>query len=145
MWSFNFLHECFHGYTLRALFVNSVYIQDEHKVFPWLQTFITRKLRGIKIYFLWKWVGSDLYILYGRTEALNIVQVWKWKLCNYLGGISMPGICTFCTAELKHLILSKCENGSYVITWVVSQCLAFVISLYLCVCGFSVPSIDYSF
>ena len=25
-----------------------VYIQGEHKVFPWLQTFITRKLRGIK-------------------------------------------------------------------------------------------------
>jgi len=25
-------------------------IQGEHKVFPWLQTFITRKLRGIQIY-----------------------------------------------------------------------------------------------
>ena len=25
-------------------------IQGEHKVFPWLQTFITRKLRGIKTY-----------------------------------------------------------------------------------------------
>ena len=24
------------------------YIQGEHKVFPWLQTFITRKLRGIQ-------------------------------------------------------------------------------------------------
>jgi hypothetical protein len=27
-------------------------IQGEHKFFPWLQTFITRKLRGIQIYFL---------------------------------------------------------------------------------------------
>jgi len=27
-------------------------IQGEHKVFPWLQTFITRKLLGIKTYFL---------------------------------------------------------------------------------------------
>jgi len=26
-------------------------IQGEHKVFPWLQTFITRKLRGIRTYF----------------------------------------------------------------------------------------------
>jgi len=26
-------------------------IQGEHKVFPWLQTFVTRKLRGIQIYF----------------------------------------------------------------------------------------------
>ena len=27
-------------------------VQGEHKVFPWLQTFITRKLRGIQTYFL---------------------------------------------------------------------------------------------
>jgi len=27
------------------------YLQGEHKVFPWLQTFITRKLRGIQTYF----------------------------------------------------------------------------------------------
>jgi len=26
-------------------------IQGEHKVFPWLQTFITRKLRGIQFFF----------------------------------------------------------------------------------------------
>jgi len=26
-------------------------IQGEHKVFPWLQTFITRKLHGIQTYF----------------------------------------------------------------------------------------------
>jgi len=26
-------------------------IQGEHKVFPWLQTFIARKLRGIQTYF----------------------------------------------------------------------------------------------
>ena len=28
----------------------SILIQGEHKVFPWLQTFIARKLRGIQIY-----------------------------------------------------------------------------------------------
>jgi len=27
-------------------------VQDEHKVFPWLRTFITRKLRGLQTYFL---------------------------------------------------------------------------------------------
>jgi hypothetical protein len=27
-------------------------MQGEHKVFPYLQTFITRKLRGIQTYFL---------------------------------------------------------------------------------------------
>jgi len=26
-------------------------VQGEHKVFPWLQTFITRKLCGIQTYF----------------------------------------------------------------------------------------------
>jgi hypothetical protein len=26
-------------------------VQGEHKVFPWLQTFITRKLHGIQTYF----------------------------------------------------------------------------------------------
>jgi hypothetical protein len=25
-------------------------VQGEHKVFPWLQTFITRKIRGIQTY-----------------------------------------------------------------------------------------------
>jgi len=33
--------------SLHMLFV----IQGENKVFPWLQTFITRKLRGIQTYF----------------------------------------------------------------------------------------------
>jgi len=28
-----------------------IYAQGEHKVFPWSQTFITRKLRGIQTYF----------------------------------------------------------------------------------------------
>jgi len=29
-------------------------IQGEHKVFPWLQTFVTRKLRGIQTYFFFQ-------------------------------------------------------------------------------------------
>jgi hypothetical protein len=66
----NFLHASFHGYTLRALFVNAVYV-------------------------VWNGVGSDLYMPYGRIKALNIVQVWKWKWCNYVGGMSMPCIHNF--------------------------------------------------
>ena len=31
--------------------IGNTIIQGEHKVFPWLQTFITRKLRGIQTYF----------------------------------------------------------------------------------------------
>jgi len=30
---------------------NDEKVQGEHKVFPWLQIFITRKLRGIQTYF----------------------------------------------------------------------------------------------
>jgi len=39
------------------------YIQGEHKVFPWLQTFVTRKLRGIQTYFFFtiKLVSKILY------------------------------------------------------------------------------------
>ena len=33
-----------------SLRYNSLKIQGEHKIFPWLQTFITRKLRGIQTY-----------------------------------------------------------------------------------------------
>jgi len=29
-------------------------IQSEHKVFPWLQAFIARKLRGMQTYFFFK-------------------------------------------------------------------------------------------
>ena len=38
------------GCTLLTLYN----IQGEHKVFPWLQTFLTRKLRGIQTYFFFK-------------------------------------------------------------------------------------------
>jgi hypothetical protein len=34
--------------TGKAVLVHTTNVQDEHKVFPWLQTFITRKLRGIQ-------------------------------------------------------------------------------------------------
>jgi len=48
---------CFRGRGvefLKAIEVkgeHKVYIQGEHKFFPLLQTFITRKLRGIQTYF----------------------------------------------------------------------------------------------
>ena len=35
---------------LQENYVEYKHIQGEHKVFPWLQTFITRKLRGIQTY-----------------------------------------------------------------------------------------------
>jgi hypothetical protein len=35
-----------------AILSHRLDIQSEHKVFPWLQTFITRKLHGIQTYFL---------------------------------------------------------------------------------------------
>ena len=35
-------------------FLRNIEIQGDHKVFPWLQTFITRKLRGIQTYFFFK-------------------------------------------------------------------------------------------
>jgi hypothetical protein len=33
------------------------YMQGEHKVFPWLQTFITRKLSGIQKEHMLKWTN----------------------------------------------------------------------------------------
>jgi hypothetical protein len=38
----------------------------------------------------------------------------EYKYISYESGVEV--ICTFCTAELKHLMLSKCENGSDVFT-----------------------------
>jgi len=32
-------------------------IQGKHKVFPWLQTFITRKLRGLQTYFFYHYLS----------------------------------------------------------------------------------------
>jgi len=36
---------------IQLLKTGGEFIQGEHKVFPWLQIFITRKLRGIQIFF----------------------------------------------------------------------------------------------
>ena len=42
--------------TKRKIFkkgrITSINLQGEHKIFPWMQTFITRKLRGTQTYFL---------------------------------------------------------------------------------------------
>jgi hypothetical protein len=42
--------EWLHFLQISAFFKN-LNVQGEHKVFPWLQTFITRKLHGIQTYF----------------------------------------------------------------------------------------------
>jgi hypothetical protein len=52
------------GCVSRKLLSSSSEIQGEHNFFPWLQTFITRKLRGIQTYFvlpLFKIVSKILY------------------------------------------------------------------------------------
>jgi len=52
-------------------------IQDEHKVFPWLQTFITGKLRGIQTYFL------PLFKLVSKKTSRVELHFEKKKLCLY--------------------------------------------------------------
>ena len=49
-------------------------IQSEHKIFPWLQTVTTRKLRGIQFFFLplLKLVSKILYELSYISEKKNI-------------------------------------------------------------------------
>jgi len=39
-------------------------LQGEHKVFPWLQTFITRKLRGIHTYFFFSKCNSTQEVFF---------------------------------------------------------------------------------
>jgi len=43
-------------------------LHGEHKVFPWLQTFITRKLRGIKIYFFFSKRNSTQEVFFFTTH-----------------------------------------------------------------------------
>jgi len=54
----------------RLVFSN---IQGEHKVFPWLQTFVTRKLRGIQTYFL------SLFKLVSKKTLLELSYNLKKK------------------------------------------------------------------
>jgi hypothetical protein len=49
---FSFLNVIITYVCLASLSAKLSDIQGEHKVFPWLQTFITRKLRGIQTFFL---------------------------------------------------------------------------------------------
>ena len=54
-------------------------LHGEHKVFPWLQTFITRKLRGIKTFFF-----------------QNVTQLKKFFFYNKLAHFNL---CSFCCTE----------------------------------------------
>ena len=73
-------------------------IQDEHKVFPWLQTFITRKLCGIQIY-----IFLPLFKLVSKTLChMFIVMLQKYvciprsflviNVCNQGKNLSSPCI-----------------------------------------------------
>jgi hypothetical protein len=59
---------CCHRVSTQLQLTN---IQGEHKVFPWLQIFITRKLLGIQTYFL------PLFKLVSKKNFLVWVTFWK--------------------------------------------------------------------
>ena len=44
------------------LFGFTTEIQGEHKVFPLLQTFISRKLRGIQTFFFFKYNSTEVFL-----------------------------------------------------------------------------------
>jgi len=52
-------------------------LQGEHKVFPSLQTFITRKLPGIQTYFL------PLLKLVSKKKLFELSYILKKKICLY--------------------------------------------------------------
>jgi len=66
--------------VIDGIFLSSFNIQGEHKVFPWLQTFITRKLRGIQTFFF-----------------LPLFKLVSKILCNAY--ISKKNICLYSTCS----------------------------------------------
>jgi hypothetical protein len=76
-------------YTINNL--SFIYIQGEHKVFPWLQTFITRKPRGIQTY---------IYIFQ------NVTQLKKF-FYNTLVHFNM---CSFCIPH-SFLVINVSNQG----------------------------------
>jgi len=54
-------------------------LQGEHKVFPWLQTFITRKLREYFYLPLIKIVSKILYHVFIVMLQLHNLLVSKWR------------------------------------------------------------------
>ena len=65
-------------------------IQGEHKIFPWLQTFITRKLRGIQTYFFFQ----------------NVTQLKKF----FYNTLVHFNVCSFC-CNCSFLIINVCNRG----------------------------------
>jgi len=55
-------------------------IQGEHKVFPWLQTFITRKLRGIQTHFFFSKCNSTQEVFYNFFYN-TLVHLVKKYVC----------------------------------------------------------------
>ena len=61
-------------------YLKVVNIQGEHKVFPWLQTFITKKLREIQTYFLplFKLVSKILSCVHCNIRFLDVTFPNRW-------------------------------------------------------------------
>ena len=60
---FKYMYKNPYQYALVKIFekLDCMYIQGDHKVFPWLQAFVTRKLRGIQFFFPLKLFCKILY------------------------------------------------------------------------------------
>ena len=65
-------------WTKHSITLSELHVQGEHKVFPWLQTFITRKLREIQTYIFF----YNFYHCVVKRNFLSWVTVWK-KICLY--------------------------------------------------------------
>ena len=78
----------------------NINIQGVHKVFPWLQTFITRKLRGMQTYFFSKCNSTQEVFFYNTLVHFNMCS-WCWfvsflviNVCNQGKTLCWPCIRT---------------------------------------------------
>jgi hypothetical protein len=71
--------------------------------------------------------------------------VYTAQISNLPFGSQIHQICTLCATKIKHLKSVKSETESDVSVQLVSSFQSFVISLYLSVCGFSLPSTNYNY
>ena len=75
-------------------------IQSEHKVFPWLQTFITRKLRGIKTYIFFN--VTQLKKFFYNTSV-------NFNMCSFCCTENVKLITNFSLRVLQH-VFSYCNK-----------------------------------
>jgi hypothetical protein len=59
------------------------FIQGDHKVFPWLQTFITRKLRGIQTYIFLRVTQLKKFFLQHISTLQHVLLLYSTQFsCN---------------------------------------------------------------